>query len=105
MMSRGVLSHSLFFIMDSLIMLLLLIDISDKANSRLSSSPIGSQRFISDNASMSGIDVQALNLLWELFSGSVIGPFAAAMLFTLGFILKDALTESTDVEDQSESVS
>jgi len=54
---------------------------------------------------MSGIDVQALNLLWKLFSGSVIGPFAAAMLFTLGFILKDALTESTDAEDQSESVS
>jgi hypothetical protein len=53
---------------------------------------------------MSGSDLQALNLLWNLFSGSIVGPFVTAMLFTLGFILQDALTESTDTADQSESI-
>lgn len=53
---------------------------------------------------MSGSDLQALNMLWNLFSGSIIGPFAAAMVFTLGFILKDALIKSNGTEDQRESV-
>ncbi|MEN6466224.1 MAG: hypothetical protein ABFD62_13695 [Syntrophaceae bacterium] len=48
--------------------------------------------------------MQALILLWNLFSGSIIGPFVTAMLFTLGFILHDALAESTEDAGQSESI-
>ncbi|GEM_PF-3783353 len=96
--------HSLFFFMESPFLLLSLMLISEKANQLLSSRPIASQRFISDNAAMSGSDLQALILLWNLFSGSIIGPFVTAMLFTLGFILHDALAESTEDAGQSESI-
>jgi len=90
--------------MESPFLLLSLMLISEKANQLLSSRPIASQRFISDNAAMSGSDLQALILLWNLFSGSIIGPFVTAMLFTLGFILHDALAESTEDAGQSESI-
>ncbi len=53
---------------------------------------------------MLGSEMHALNILWNLFSGSIIGPFVTAMLFTLGFILRDALHESNDAVDQSESI-
>ncbi len=96
--------HSLFFFVDSPCILFFLIKISEKANARLSCRPIAGPSFISDNAAMSGSDLQALKMLWDLFSGSIIGPFVAAMLFTLGFILHDALAETTADEEQSESI-